>query len=100
MATMIRTIIVSLYTASVIGSRSTHHHLAGHGNGRSWSSGPPRLFGLGCAVSAAIVTILLLDPLFSLLFFLDARLLDLLDLESVEEEVEVRRIIWLGGPNP
>jgi hypothetical protein len=36
MATIIRIIIVSLYTASTIGSRSTHHHLlAGHGYGRS-----------------------------------------------------------------
>jgi hypothetical protein len=36
MATMIRIIIVSLYTASVIGSRSARHHLlADHGHGRS-----------------------------------------------------------------
>jgi hypothetical protein len=36
MTTMIRIIIVSLYTASVIGSRSTHHHLlASHGHSRS-----------------------------------------------------------------
>jgi hypothetical protein len=36
MAIMIGIIIVSLYTASVTGSHSTHHHLlAGHGYGRS-----------------------------------------------------------------
>jgi len=53
---------------------------------------------VGVGASAAVVTVLLVDPLFGLLFFLDARLLDRLDLESVEEVVEVRRIIWLGGP--
>jgi hypothetical protein len=59
------------------------------------------IFGLvDVGAGAAIVIVLLLGLLSGLLFFLDVCLLDLLDQKSVEKAIEVRRIIWLSGPNP